>query len=208
MTTITHTIRKFTASFVAAAIVTTSATADVTNVKEALGLALKQEAIAAAGYKMKLYSLSANYNGDNKRWSFQFYDGGTSLHSCSIDKSGKVRYYVRDKGSMRIFDDVDFTKLPAPNEVLIEDLVGQGKPLSQHLSSRLLITVSSTLITTSVVSSARKTKPTTPGVSPSPLVMVKKEKPLPLKTVQLIPSTTLPSTEVRNNSGHIEYKFV
>jgi hypothetical protein len=138
MTTITHTIRKFTASFVAAAIVTTSATADVTNVKEALGLALKQEAIAAAGYKMKLYSLSANYNGDNKRWSFQFYDGGTSLHSCSIDKSGKVRYYVRDKGSMRIFDDVDFTKLPAPNEVLIEDLVGQGKAALTALKFKTL----------------------------------------------------------------------
>jgi hypothetical protein len=138
MTTITHTIRKFTASFVAAAIVTTSATADVTNVKEALGLALKQEAIAAAGYKMKLYSLSANYNGDNKRWSFQFYDGGTSLHSCSIDKSGKVRYYVRDKGSMRIFDDVDFTKLHAPNEVLIEDLVGQGKAALTALKFKTL----------------------------------------------------------------------
>ncbi|MEJ6570905.1 MAG: hypothetical protein QNL01_00050 [Akkermansiaceae bacterium] len=138
MTTITHTIRKFAASFVAAAIVTTSATADVTNVKEALGLALKQEAIAAAGYKMKLYSLSANYNGDNKRWSFQFYDGGTSLHSCSIDKSGKVRYYVRDKGSMRIFDDVDFTKLPAPNEVLIEDLVGQGKAALTALKFKTL----------------------------------------------------------------------
>ena len=138
MTTITHTIRKFTASFVAAAIVTTSAAADVTNVKEALGLALKQEAIAAAGYKMKLYSLSANYNGDNKRWSFQFYDGGTSLHSCSIDKSGKVRYYVRDKGSMRIFDDVDFTKLPAPNEVLIEDLVGQGKAALTALKFKTL----------------------------------------------------------------------
>lgn len=138
MTTITHTIRKFAASFVAAAIVTTSATADVTNVKEALGLALKQEAIAAAGYKMKLYSLSVNYNGDNKRWSFQFYDGGTSLHSCSIDKSGKVRYYVRDKGSMRIFDDVDFTKLPAPNEVLIEDLVGQGKAALTALKFKTL----------------------------------------------------------------------
>ena len=138
MTTITHTIRKFAASFVAAAIVTTSATADVTNVKEALGLALKQETIAAAGYKMKLYSLSVNYNGDNKRWSFQFYDGGTSLHSCSIDKSGKVRYYVRDKGSMRIFDDVDFTKLPAPNEVLIEDLVGQGKAALTALKFKTL----------------------------------------------------------------------
>ena len=138
MTTITHTIRKFAASFVAAAIVTTSATADVTNVKEALGLGLKQETIAAAGYKMKLYSLSVNYNGDNKRWSFQFYDGGTSLHSCSIDKSGKVRYYVRDKGSMRIFDDVDFTKLPAPNEVLIEDLAGQGKAALTALKFKTL----------------------------------------------------------------------
>ena len=28
---------------------------------------------------------------------------------------------------MRIFDDVDFTKLPAPNEVLIDDLLGKGK---------------------------------------------------------------------------------
>ncbi len=127
MTTITHTISKFAASFVAAAIVTTSATADVTNVKDALGVALKQETIAAGGEKMKLYSLSANYNGDNKRWSFQFYDGGTNLHSVTIDKSGKARYYARDKGSMRIFDDVDFTKLPAPNEVLIDDLIGKGK---------------------------------------------------------------------------------
>jgi len=126
MTTITHTLQKLAAGFLAAAIIT-SAHAEVTNIKDALGIALKQETIAAAGEKMKLYSLSANYNGDNKRWSFQFYDGGSNLHSVTIDQSGKARYYARDKGSMRIFDDVDFTKLPAPNEVLIDDLMGKGK---------------------------------------------------------------------------------
>ncbi|MCP5536541.1 MAG: hypothetical protein H7A51_09960 [Akkermansiaceae bacterium] len=123
MTTITHMIRGYAAAFLVAATLTTASLAGVTNANDALGVAMKQESIAAGGGKMKLYSLTANYNGDNKRWRFQFYDGGASLHSVTVDKSGKVRYYARDKGSIRIFDDIDFNKLPAPNEVLVEGLV-------------------------------------------------------------------------------------
>jgi len=123
-------ISKFAAALltaVAIIISTTAVKADVANVKDALAIALKNETVAAAGEKMKLYSLSSQYNGDKKRWSFQFYDGEANLHSISIDQAGKARYYARDKGSMRIFDDIDFSKLPAPNDVLIEDIVAKGK---------------------------------------------------------------------------------
>jgi hypothetical protein len=126
MTKTPLTISKIAAAFFLAAAITTSASAEVANIKDALGVALKNETIAATGEKMKLYSLTCNYNGTNKRWSFQFYDGGANLHSVSIDKSGKARYYAREKGNMRIFDDIDFTKLPAPNDVLIEDIVGKA----------------------------------------------------------------------------------
>jgi hypothetical protein len=110
-----------------AAAITATASADITNVKEALDAAMKQETIAAGGEKMKLYSLNANYNGATKRWSFQFYDGGANIHSVSVDKTGKARYYSRDKGTMRVFDDLDWTKLPAPSAVLIDDIIGQSK---------------------------------------------------------------------------------
>ena len=123
-------ISKFAAAlFTAVAIIisTTAVKADVANVNDALAIALKNETIAAAGEKMKLYSLSSQYNSDKKRWSFQFYDGGENLHSISIDQAGKARYYARDKGSMRVFDDIDFSKLPAPNDVIIADIIAQGK---------------------------------------------------------------------------------
>ncbi len=122
----TQILNKVAASIFLAAAITTSASADVANIKDALAVALKNETVAAAGEKMKLYSLTCNYNGDSKRWSFQFYDGGSNLHSVSVDKAGKARYYAREKGSMRIFDDLDFSKLPAPNEVLIEDIIGKA----------------------------------------------------------------------------------
>lgn len=101
----------------------TAVKAEITNAKEALDAALKNETIAAAGDKMKLYSMNANYNGDRKTWGFQFYDGGANVHSVYVDKKGKVRYSARDKGSMRIFDDLDFTKLPAPTEVFVADSI-------------------------------------------------------------------------------------
>lgn len=141
MTTITHTIQKLATGLIIAAALSASNSqvqAEVTNVKDALGVALKQETIAAAGDKMKLYSLSANYNDAKKRWSFQFYDGGANLHSVTVDQSGKARYYARDKGSMRIFDDVDFSKLPAPDKVLIDDLVGKGKAALAALKFKTL----------------------------------------------------------------------
>lgn len=119
-------IRYWAVALLSAATITTAASAEVTNIKEALDVAMKNETIAAGAAKMKLYSLNANYNGANKRWSFQFYDGGANIHSVSVDKSGKARYYARDKGSMRIFDDIDWTKLPAPGEVLIDDIVGKA----------------------------------------------------------------------------------
>lgn len=122
-----QTFRRWAIAFLTAAAITTTASANVANVKDALAVALKNETIAAGGEKMKLYSLNANYNGANKRWSFQFYDGGANIHSVSVDKNGKARYYARDKGSMRVFDDLDWTKLPAPNDVLIADIVDQAK---------------------------------------------------------------------------------
>jgi len=130
MKTSNQAISKFAVTLLTAATIITSTTAvkaDVANVKDALAVALKNETIAAAGEKMKLYSLSAQMNGAKKRWSFQFFDGGANIHSVSIDQTGKARYYSRDKGSMRIFDDINFSKLPAPNDVLIDDIVTKGK---------------------------------------------------------------------------------
>ncbi|MFK7910480.1 MAG: hypothetical protein AB8F34_07745 [Akkermansiaceae bacterium] len=126
MKTTKLTIRNWAVALLSAAAISATASAEVATVKDALAVALKNETIAAAGDKMKLYSLNGNYNGATKRWSFQFYDGGANIHSVSVDKAGKARYYSRDKGSMRIFDDIDWTKLPAPNDVLIEDLLGQA----------------------------------------------------------------------------------
>ncbi len=120
-------IRSWAVALLSAAAITTAASAEVGNVKDALSVALKQETIAAGGEKMKLYSLNANYNGATKRWTFQFYDGGANIHSVSVDKTGKARYYSRDKGTMRVFDDLDWSKLPAPSAVLIDDIVGQAK---------------------------------------------------------------------------------
>ena len=115
------------ATLLSAAVITAPSSAEVTNLKEALDAALKNEIIASGGEKMKLYTLNANYNGDTKRWSFQFYDSGAKIHSVSVDKTGKTRYYGREKGNVRVFEDLDWSKLPAPTEVLIEDLVGKAK---------------------------------------------------------------------------------
>ncbi|MBK1829683.1 hypothetical protein JIN77_03020 [Verrucomicrobiaceae bacterium R5-34] len=130
MKTITH---KLATTCFAAFAMATAAMADVNTPKEALDIALKNETIAAAGEKMKLYSMSSNYDGTRKRWSFSFYDGGDKTHSVSVDDKGKANYYARDKSSMRIFEDLDFSKLPAPSEVLIEDSVSKAKTALEAL---------------------------------------------------------------------------
>ncbi len=127
MTTTPNLLHRTVAIAAAAITMASTAQAEITNIKEALAAALKNETIAAAGDKMKLYSLSANYKGNTKRWSFQFYDGGANVHSIYMDKSGKARYSARNKGSLRIFDDLDFSKLPAPTEVLIDNVAAKAK---------------------------------------------------------------------------------
>ncbi|BDS04970.1 hypothetical protein NT6N_00100 [Oceaniferula spumae] len=124
---------KFAATSVAALAMTIAVSAQVNNTKEALAVALKNETVAAGGEKMKLYAVSGNYNGTNKRWSFQFYDGGANVHSVSVDEKGKANYYSREKGSTRVFDDLDFSKLPAPSEVLVEDAIGKAKTALEAL---------------------------------------------------------------------------
>ena len=121
------------ATCIAAFAMVTTATAEVNTPSEALAIALKNETVAAGGEKMKLYSMSSNYDGTRKRWSFQFYDGGDKSHSVSVDDKGKANYYARDKGSMRIFDDLDFTKLPAPSAVMIADSIGKAKTALEAL---------------------------------------------------------------------------
>ena len=112
---------------------TATASAQVATTKDALAIALKNETIAAGGEKMKLYMISGNYNGATKRWSFQFFDGGANVHSVSVDGKGKANYYSRDKGSSRVFEDLDFSELPAPGEVRVEDAVGKAKTALEAL---------------------------------------------------------------------------
>ena len=128
MTTIlAHTIRHIATALIAAAAITASASADVATLKDALDIAMKNETIAAGEDKMKLKSASANYTKDRKSWSFTFYDGGAQLHTVYVDVKGTARYSSRDKGSSRIFDEIDWTKLPAPSDVLIDDAIGKAK---------------------------------------------------------------------------------
>ncbi len=122
----TKNLKQLAIAILTTAIFSVSAAAGVSNIKDALDIALKNKTIAKGGGKMKLYSINASYNGANKRWTFQFYDGGSNIHSVSIDKSGKARYYRRDKGSMRIFDEVDFSKLPAPSTIFIDDIINKS----------------------------------------------------------------------------------
>lgn len=124
---------KLTTTCLAALALAASAAAQVSNTKEALAVALKNETIAAAGDKMKLYMVSGNYNGASKRWSFQFYDGGANVHTVSVNEKGKANYYSRDKGSTRVFDDLDFSKLPAPGEVLVDDSINKAKAALEAL---------------------------------------------------------------------------
>jgi len=115
-----------------------TATAEVNTPKEALAIALKNETVAAGGDKMKLYSMSSSYDGDRKRWSFSFYDGGEKSHSVSVDGKGKANYYARDKGTMRIFEDLDFSKLPAASEVIVDDSIGKAKTALEALGFKPL----------------------------------------------------------------------
>ena len=127
-------VKKFTLGFLVTLVTIASIHAEITTIKGALDVVLKQKAIAEAGEKMKLYSLAVNYNGKTKRWSFQFYDGGAKLHGITIDQSGKTRYYPRDKGTLRVFDHIDFSKLPAPHDVLIHNIIDQGKATLKQLN--------------------------------------------------------------------------
>ena len=43
------------------------------------------------------------------------------------DTSEEALWLAGKVSSMRIFDDIDFSKLPAPNDVLIENIIAQGK---------------------------------------------------------------------------------
>lgn len=111
----------------AAITIVSAAQAGVTNIKEALATALKNQTIAAAGDKMKLYALSASYQGDTKHWTIQLHDGGTKIHTIHINNTGKTRHSARNKSNLRIFNDLDFSKLPAPTEVLIDDVAAKAK---------------------------------------------------------------------------------
>lgn len=119
---------RFFASVCAAGLMVCNVLADTVNtMKEALDVALKQDTIAAAGDKAKLYSISANYKENDKRWTFSFYDGGDNVHTVSVKGDGKTHYSAREKGSLRIFDDLDFSKLPAPQELIIDDAIDSAK---------------------------------------------------------------------------------
>lgn len=129
---------KIATTCLALAALTAAASAQVTNLKEALDAALKNSTIAAAEGKMKLYAASASKSGANPYWSFQFYDGGTNVHSVSINGKGKVNYSTRDKGSStRVFEDLDITQLPAPNDILVEGAMEKSKAALEALGFKL-----------------------------------------------------------------------
>jgi len=111
---------------------------EVTSMKQALELALADKTIAAEGDKVKLYSASANITKERINFTFRFYTGGENIHAVSVNKSGKTRYYASAKGSSRVFDDLDFTKLPAPSEVIVEGAVEQCKKALTDLGFAVL----------------------------------------------------------------------
>jgi len=97
------------------------------SVVEALEKALQHEQIAPKADKMKLYMSSCSVSPKRSNWSFTFFDGGALLHTVTINSSGKTYYNSRDKGTSRVFKELDFTKLPAPKEVMIEGIVEKSK---------------------------------------------------------------------------------
>ena len=117
---------------------TNNVLAKVNTLKEALDTALKHKEIEDSVEKVKLHALAAHYNGDNKRWRFQLYDGGEQLHYISVDSSGKVRHYKRDLSGFQIFDDVDFSKIPPPSDVIAHDLIKSSKAALEALQFKVV----------------------------------------------------------------------
>ena len=100
--------------------------AEPKTIQEALAIVLEEETIKAGGEKMKLYMASSSRDEKSIYYSFNFWDGGENTHTVSVDKNGKTRYFAKEKSKfMRIFDDLDFTKLPAPSAIFIEDIEGK-----------------------------------------------------------------------------------
>ena len=120
-------------TFIALAVITITCSAQITTIKEALDVALKNETVATSGGKMKLYSANAYTNSNGKSWSFTFYDGGEHRHSVRVDEKGKKHYTTQPKGSLRVFKDIDFSKLPAPSSVLVEDAMKKSKTALEAL---------------------------------------------------------------------------
>lgn len=115
---------------------------DITNMKQALAAALAaalaDKTVAAEGDKIKLYSASASYKPERKTWSFRFYSGGDNLHSVTVAPDGKTRYSAFAKGSSRVFDDLDFTKLPVPSEVIVEGALEKSKKALTDLGFEII----------------------------------------------------------------------
>ena len=125
----TKTFKPFLCITLIAAALTASAPgirADVTNIKDALGIAMEHEAVSTSGEKIKLYSLSAHYHGSKKRWNFQFFSTGENLHNVTVTSSGNALHYLRSKADIDIFKNLDFSQLPAPKEVLLDQLIDKG----------------------------------------------------------------------------------
>ena len=100
--------------------------AELNNVSDALEVAIKHEAVSKRGETIRLYSLSANYLGDKKRWNFYFFDTGENLHAVTVTNSGKALHHLRSKGDLRIFEELNFSQLPHPREVLLDGLIQKG----------------------------------------------------------------------------------
>ena len=137
MTATHHILRRLILGICAATLLLPTVSANVNDLQSALALASKHQTIADAGGSMKLYSLTANYNGKDKRWRFQFYDGKDKLHNVHIDQAGKIRYHARNKGNLRIFDHVELKTLPHPSETLIHNLVEQARKALKALNFKL-----------------------------------------------------------------------
>jgi len=104
-----------------------AAPAAMTSMLEALDKAMQHEQIVAKGDKVKLYQSTISLSEKRSSWSFTFYDGGSLLHTVRISSGSKPYYNSRDKGSSKIFEELDFSKIPAPKEAVLADMVEKAK---------------------------------------------------------------------------------
>lgn len=100
----------------------TATTTEKMTIADALDKALQHAQIAPQADKVKLYLSSCSLSEERNTYSFTFYDGGTLLHTISMN-NGKQYYSSREIGTTKVFKELDFSKVPAPKDVVIEGVI-------------------------------------------------------------------------------------